>query len=129
MTRDEFAAWLDRYIDAWKSYEPDAIGDLFSEDAFYSYRGGSANVHGRAAIVGDWLRDRDTEGSYDAAYRTLAIDGDVHVARGTSTYFHPDRSVKQVFSNIFVCEFDADGRCSSFTEWFVEVRPGEGTEA
>ena len=40
MTRDEFAGWLDRYIAAWKSYDPDAIGDLFSEDAFYSYRGG-----------------------------------------------------------------------------------------
>ena len=24
MTRDEFAGWLARYIDAWKSYDPDA---------------------------------------------------------------------------------------------------------
>ena len=129
MTRDGFAAWLGRYVDAWKSYDAHAIGDLFSEDASYSYRGGSANLHGRSAIVSDWLRDRDSEGTYDARYEPLAIAGDIHVARGTSTYLHPDGSVRQVFSNIFVCEFDPDGRCSSFTEWFVEMRPEEGTEA
>ena len=28
-------AWLNRYIEAWKSYDPQAIGDLFSEDAVY----------------------------------------------------------------------------------------------
>ena len=129
MTREGFAAWLGRYVDAWKSYDPDAIGDLFTEDAFYSYRGGSANLHGRAAIVNGWLRDRDEAGSYDGDYAPLAIDGDVHVARGTSTYLHPDGSIRQVYSNIFVCEFDADGRCSSFTEWFVEMRPEAGAEA
>ena len=28
----------------------------------------------------------------------------------------------QTFSNLFVLEFDADGRCRSFTEWFMEYR-------
>ena len=123
MTREEFAGWLARYVEAWKSYDPGAIGDLFSEDAFYSYRGGWVNVEGRDAIVADWLRDRDDPGSFDAAYAPLAIDGDVHVARGTSTYHHPDGSLREEYSNIFVCAFDAEGRCSSFTEWFVKTKP------
>ena len=29
------AAWLNRYIDAWRSYDPQAIGDLFTEGATY----------------------------------------------------------------------------------------------
>ena len=29
LTRDDFATWLDRYIAAWRSGEPDEIGDLF----------------------------------------------------------------------------------------------------
>jgi hypothetical protein len=33
MTRDEVQDWLDRYVDAWRSYDADAIGELFSEDA------------------------------------------------------------------------------------------------
>ena len=123
MTRGEFAVWLDRYVAAWKSYDPDAIGDLFTEDASYSYRGGWANVEGREAIVADWLRDRDEEGTFDASYEPLAVDGDVHVARGTSTYRNADGSLRDEYSNIFVCAFDADGRCSSFTEWFVKTRP------
>jgi hypothetical protein len=120
MTRDKFAGWLTRYIEAWRSYDPDAIGDLFSEDATYSYRGGWDNVQGREAIVADWVREQDDAGTYDATYEPLAIDGDVHVARGTTTYRHPDGSVRDEYSNVFVCTFDAEGRCSSFTEWFVK---------
>ena len=29
MTHDDVQAWLDRYIAAWRSYDPEAIGDLF----------------------------------------------------------------------------------------------------
>ena len=32
MTRDDVQRWLDRYVEAWRSYDPDAIGDLFAED-------------------------------------------------------------------------------------------------
>jgi hypothetical protein len=28
--------------------------------------------------------------------------------------------VVRVFDNCFVLRFDADGRCSEFTEWFIE---------
>ena len=32
-----FQDWLNRYIEAWQTTDPDAIGALFSEDATYSY--------------------------------------------------------------------------------------------
>jgi hypothetical protein len=31
--RDDVQAWIDAYVDAWRSYDPEAIGDLFSEGA------------------------------------------------------------------------------------------------
>ena len=75
-------------------------------------------VDGREAIVAVWLEDPDDPpGTFEARYEPLAIDGDVHVARGTSRYFNPDGSLRDEYSNIFVCGFDADGRCRSFTEW------------
>ena len=37
MTRDEVQRWLDDYVAAWRSYDPEAIGDLFGEDAEYRY--------------------------------------------------------------------------------------------
>ena len=37
LTRAQFQDWLDRYVAAWKSYDPQQIGDLFSEDVEYRY--------------------------------------------------------------------------------------------
>jgi hypothetical protein len=122
LTRDAFAAWLGRYVAAWRSYAPADIGDLFSEHAVYSYRAGTRVVEGRAAIVASWLADPDEPGSWDAHYEPLAIDREVHVAIGTSRYLDVEGAVRDEYSNIFVCRFDAEGRCSSFTEWWMRTR-------
>jgi ketosteroid isomerase-like protein len=116
-----FQAWLDRYIDAWRSNDPAAIGDLFSTDVEYSYHPWDAEpVRGREALVKDWVDNKDAEGSWRASYSALACDGDVCVATGKSEYLTEDRAtVDKTFFNAFVCRFDDDGRCSSFTEYFM----------
>ena len=116
--------WLDAYVAAWKSYDPEAIGELFSEDVEYRYHPADEPIRGRAAVVESWLgegdhpdaSDRDAEGTYDAAYEPFAIDGDRAVAVGASIYTDPPTA----YDNCFLIRFDADGRCREFTEWFVE---------
>ena len=52
MDRPVLQAWLDRYVQAWKSYDPDAIGALFGEDATYRYHpydGDDQVIRGRDA--------------------------------------------------------------------------------
>jgi ketosteroid isomerase-like protein len=115
MDRAGFQAWLNRYIDAWRSGDPAAIGDLFSEDVSYSYGPFRDPVRGRAAIVRDWTANPDEPGSWEAAYEPLAVDGDLAVSIGETRYANG-----KVYSNIFVCRFDADGRCTDFREWFME---------
>lgn len=54
MERGAFQGWLDGYVDAWKTYDEGAIGELFSENARYRYHPWDerhAVVSGRAAIV------------------------------------------------------------------------------
>jgi hypothetical protein len=69
----------------------------------------------------DGASDRDEPGTYDAVYRTVAVDGDVAVATGSSTYLsRPGGPLETVYDNCFVMRFDAAGRCREFTEWFVE---------
>lgn len=36
LDRASVTAWLDAYVRAWKTYDLQAIGDLFSENATYS---------------------------------------------------------------------------------------------
>jgi hypothetical protein len=126
---DRIAAqdWLDRYVAAWLSYEPGAIGELFSEDVTYRYHPFDEPTVGRDAVVASWLGESDSEsastrdepGTYDASYSPVAVDGDVVVATGTSTYCDsPGGPVVKVFENCFVMRFDDAGRCRDFTEYY-----------
>ncbi len=118
-----FQRWLDDYVEAWKTYDPGAIGALFSEDAryrFHPWDEGDDVVEGREAIVANWLEDQDDPGTWTAKYQPWAIDGDRAVATGISTYLADDgETVEREYHNVFLCRFDDQGRCSEFTEHFL----------
>jgi ketosteroid isomerase-like protein len=122
-------AWLDAYVAAWLSYDPDQIAALFAEDVAYRYHPHEDPVVGRDAVVASWLGEsssetastRDEPGTYSAAYAPVAVDGDVVVATGTSTYREaPGGPVTQAFDNCFVMRFDDQGQCRELTEYFVK---------
>jgi hypothetical protein len=119
MTPDALQTWLDAYVAAWRSYDPAAIGALFTEDACYAYHpwdAGDEVVRGRDAIVANWLEERDEPGSWEAAYRPGLIDGDRATAVGMTRY-----TDGKVFDNLWELRFDG-GRCVEFIEWFM-LRP------
>jgi hypothetical protein len=134
MQRDDVDRWLAGYIEAWRTYEGERIAALFSADAEYRYHPNDKPVRGRDAIVSSWLGEGDAEGAstpdqpgrWEADYRTFAVDGDVAVAIGSTTYAsEPGGPADRVYDNCFVLRFDADGRCREFTEWYVK-RPRRG---
>lgn len=121
--------WLDRYIAAWLSYDPDQIASLFSQDVEYRYHPGDDPIVGRDAVVASWLGDPgssdasvpDEPGTYEAAYSPFAVDGELVVATGTSTYYdRPGGEVERIYDNCFVMRFDEAGRCREFTEYYVK---------
>ena len=134
MDRSTVQAWLDRYVEAWKTYDRASIADLFASDATYRYHpydDGDDVARGREAIVRDWIEPsgdasgRDEPGSYDAHYEPFAVDGDRAVAVGSSSYWTDETrsTLRQVYDNVFLLRFDDDGRCMEFTELFMK-RPG-----
>ena len=124
INNDSVSLWLSNYVQAWKSYDPDAIRALFSEDARYYYGPFDEPLEGREAIVTDWLKNRDKAGTYSAEYNMIASNGNLVVTNGRSSYFEDDgKTPLSEFDNIFVLEFDDAERCSVFKEWFIE-KPG-----
>jgi ketosteroid isomerase-like protein len=128
MTRADVDTWLEAYVAAWKSYDRDAIGELFADQVEYRYHPYDEPIRGREAVVASWLGEttaagastRDEPGTYDASYRAVAADGDIAVAVGTSTYAdEPGGAPRRAFDNCFVMRFDGDGRCREFTEWYM----------
>jgi ketosteroid isomerase-like protein len=129
MQKDDIERWLRKYVAAWEAYDPESIAALFSEDVRYRYHPYDEPVRGRASLVASWLGEgetagastRDAPGTFDATYRTVAIDGEVVVATGATTYRPaPDADPDRVFDNCFVMRFDTAGQCCEFTEWYME---------
>ena len=131
MDRTAVQEWLDRYVEAWTTYDPEQIASLFAEDATYRYHPYDPDdelVRGRDAIVRDWVEPegnastRDAPGTYDAQYEPYAVDGDRAVAFGTSSYWTDASRSKldRIYYNVFLLRFDDDGRCVEFTEYFLK---------
>jgi ketosteroid isomerase-like protein len=121
--------WLEDYVEAWRTYDREAIAALFADDVVYRYHPYDEPIVGRDGVVASWLGEGehedastpDDEGTYEAAYEAVAVDGDTAVAVGTSTYFtEPGGPVEKVYDNCFVMRFDTEGRCREFTEWFMK---------
>ena len=74
--RERVDRWLDAYVDAWKSYDREAIAALFAERVEYRYHPHDEPIRGRDAVVASWLGEgddpaastRDEPGTYDASY-------------------------------------------------------------
>jgi ketosteroid isomerase-like protein len=118
--RDEVTRWLERYVEAWTTYDRARIADLFTEDAEYRYHPYDDPVRGREAIVESWLEEPDAPGTFEPDYSVIAVDGEVAVATGTSAYRAKDGSIDRVYDNAFVMRFDGEGRCRGFTEWYMK---------
>jgi hypothetical protein len=121
VTRDDVQRWLDGYVEAWRTYDPVAIGELFGADATYRYHPYDEPVTGRDAIVADWLESPDAAGTWDGKYEPYAVEGDRAVAIGESRYLNPDGSFRTLYHNVWTLRFDEDGRCLDFVEYYNEL--------
>ena len=121
--RQSVTKWLQKYIHAWKTYDREEITSLFSENADYRYNPYDKPLHGQQAIVESWLESPDAPDSFSADYKPVAVEGDTAVSNGRTLYYEADgKTVKQQFDNIFVMQFDQNGRCADFCEWFMQPR-------
>jgi uncharacterized protein (TIGR02246 family) len=117
------AVWVERYVRAWETNDPAAIGDLFADDALYYPSPDGETWRDREGIVAGWLERRDEPGTWVFRYQPLAVAGDLAFVRGWTRYVEPPSE----FSNLWVIRFDAARRCVEFTEWWMEHGP-QGAE-
>ena len=76
MNQSDLQAWLNRYVEAWRTNDREQVESLFTEDAAYRYRpyGGDSHANnGREAIVAAWLEDSGSAGQ---------LGGELYALRG-----------------------------------------------
>jgi len=103
-------------------------GRFSTSDIAYRYHPYDDPIVGREAVVASWLGEsdsdeastRDAPGTYSARYAPVAVDDDVVVATGTSSYSErPEGPIVRTYHNCFVMRFDDEGRCREFTEYYI----------
>lgn len=122
MTHDEVRQWLDGYVEAWRTHDPERIGALFTEDAIYKYHPGGEALVGRDSIVDTWIKYKDEPlnvNPWSAQYRPWVVEGDRAIAIGDTHY----AGAKDYF-NCFQLVFRG-GKCAEFTEWYMEPSQNE----
>lgn len=113
---DAVRSWMEKYIAAWTTNEPEDIRALFTEDAVYATRPHDEDPwRGREQIVDRWLEARDEPGDWTFDWSVLGADGGLAFVQGFTHYLGDRPS----YDNLWVIRLEPDGRASEFTEWFM----------
>lgn len=114
---DPVRIWMEKYIAAWETNEPEDIRALFTEDAVYFTRPEDKDAwRGREQIVDRWLKAGDEPEEWTFDWRLLGSDGALAFVQGFTHYLGDRPS----YDNLWVIRLEPDGRASQFTEWFME---------
>ncbi len=116
METERYEDWVERYIKAWNSNAPEDISAAFTEDGCYRTEPFADAWRGRDEIVRGWLDIKDEPGQTDFTYQVIAVEGDLGVVKGETTY----RTPAAKYSNLWEIRLASDGRCTEFIEWWMK---------
>ena len=114
-TRAEVQSWVASYEAAWRTLGTDNLKSLFAEGARYLNSPYAEPIVGLLAIAQMWEAEREgPDEVFTLKSEVVAVDGDTAVVRARVLYGDP---VSQEYADLWVVEFDGEGRCISFEEW------------
>jgi ketosteroid isomerase-like protein len=121
-SQDVTTRWIQGYLGAWSSNEPDQIEALFAEDAEYFTEPYAEPWRGHSEIVEGWLETADEPDSFTFDWSPVSITDDLSIVRGTTAY-----TDGPTYSNLWVIRFTEDGRAREFTEWWMDQTESSGS--
>ncbi|MGW9167778.1 nuclear transport factor 2 family protein [Agromyces sp. NPDC055658] len=114
------ATWVDGYVRAWRSNDPDDIRALFTDDAIYLLAPDAEPLRGHEGIVTGWLEHADADGEWSFEWSAVHEASDLALVQGRTEY-----PAERDYLNLWVIRFAPDGRASEFTEWYMPRPHGE----
>jgi ketosteroid isomerase-like protein len=107
--------WIEAYLAAWSSNDPEDIRALFTEDAVYRTDPWVSPWEGAEAIVAGWLERADEADTFSFTWEVSGIDGARAFIQGETRYREGP-----TYSNLWVIDLDEQGRAGAFTEWWMD---------
>jgi len=125
MDRKRLSDWVAAYERLWRTPGTGELGELFSDEAFYSMGPFDRVAEGLEAISELWESERQGAGeAFEMDSEIVAVDGNTGVVRVEVRYGPPK---DELYRDLWVVRLDAEGRCLHFEEW--PHWPGHGTAA
>ena len=122
MDASTYRRWVERYIGAWNSNDPDEIGALFAENGLYLTTPYSPPWSGREEIVRNWLDRKDEPGDTRFDFDVLIADDSIGIIKGITRY----KKSSLDYHNLWEVRLDAQERCTEFVEWWIEIPKPDG---
>ncbi len=116
--RATYEAWVQRYVKAWNSNDPNDIADLFTPHARYFPEPFAAPWLGVMEIIERWLERKDDPGDTTFEFEVIAATQEVGIIRGQTHY----RSTGVRYWNLWEVRLGHGGRCREFVEWWMEEK-------
>lgn len=118
LTVESFAQWLDEYGGASRRNDPAASAALFTDDAHYYESPFDEPLVGRDAIHRYWAQGATTLTDKESTYEILAVVGDRGIANWCASFTRTATGTRSTLDCLFVADFDDNGRCREFHEWW-----------
>jgi hypothetical protein len=116
--RPALQAWIELYERAWRTPGTALLAELFTSGAEYKPSPFAEPRRGLAEIAELWDAERDgPDEPFTLSSQILAVERDLGVVQTDVVYERPGTR----FRNLWLVRLDADGRCTSFEEWYWEA--------
>jgi len=118
LTLKRFTAWMTEYSRASAENDPQASANLFAPDARYYESPFDEPMIGRGAIYEYWNKGTQNLKDKKSSFEILSVTGNTGIARWRSSFTVVESGKRLALDCLFVVEFDADGLCQIFREWW-----------
>ncbi|MFZ5807651.1 MAG: nuclear transport factor 2 family protein [Chloroflexota bacterium] len=129
LTHETFDRWMTAYGCASAENDPQASTELFTRDACYYENPFIEPMIGRDAIYQYWYKGAQTLKDKESVYEILAINDNLGIARWQSKFTVIESGRRFALDCLFVAEFDDDGLCRIFREWWHLIETTNETGA
>lgn len=118
LTKEHVRDWMETYGRAGAENDPRASASLFARDAAYYETPFDEPMVGRDAIYAYWNLGAQNLCDKEATFEILAVNGNLGVVRWQSQFTFVASGQRLALDCLFVVEFNADGLCRTFREWW-----------
>ena len=118
LTLEHFTTWMTAYGRASAENDPQASANLFAENARYHENPFDEPITGRTAIYEYWDKGARNLKDKESTFEILSVQENRGIAHWQSKFTITESGKRLALDCLFVVEFDDEGLCQSFREWW-----------